>query len=249
MKFLRHGPLSDSKHFDKYICQPIQAEPTLDQSFKNLQILLRTVCLRRTEALLNLPPSTTDTIKIDFSSSESAAYKRIEAQCQEEFDRQLCSKSKANSSTLLFQTIMKLRRLCNHGTFVTETATQRSPSPSGKQGRSKKGASIQEPQDPLCSLCSPDDEDITASLEGVDECPLCGRPLVDTAVPLSTFRGSWLAAPGTPNGCPVTGEINGTPSPISSPASSAVELTGYSSKLTAVTENICESCALPRNKR
>ena len=249
LKFLRHGPLSESKYFEKYICQPIKSGPTLDQSFRNLQILLRTVCLRRTEALLSLPSSTTVTIQNTLSPEESAAYKRIETQCQEEFERQLCSKSKVNSSTILFQTIMKLRRLCNHGTFVTETVTQRSPSPSRKRGGSKGLATMQEPRDPSCNLCNPDEEDIAASLEGVDECPLCGRRVTDTAASQSTSTRRWLTVDGARNGCSITSEGNGTLSPTSSTARLAFPPTGYSSKLTAVTDNICESCALPGNKR
>ncbi|KAJ4247611.1 hypothetical protein NW757_008764 [Fusarium falciforme] len=44
-------------------------------------------------------------------------YQGILADCQKQFDDVVSKKSKANNYTILFTTIMKLRRLCNHGSF------------------------------------------------------------------------------------------------------------------------------------
>ncbi|KAK3995722.1 SNF2 family N-terminal domain-containing protein [Cladorrhinum sp. PSN332] len=248
LKFLRHGPLSETKHFEEYINGPIRKDPNRDESFRNLQALLRTVCLRRTEALLQLPPFTTEIVRIKLSPAEQAAYSQVERDCLEEYERQLCTKSKVNTSALLFDTILKRRRLCNHGTYIAETTHQRSPSPSGRRRKSMKQAAQEMPGGDSCVLCGSKDEDVAASLEGAQECPLCCRSLV-AHISTSQELGStsWLTVPAAV-GRGSSSRGSQTPSPIGSPLSPSPGLAGYSSKLTAITENIYESCATPGNK-
>ncbi|KAK4229192.1 P-loop containing nucleoside triphosphate hydrolase protein [Podospora fimiseda] len=201
LKFLQNGPLSESRDFKKYIEEPIAKNPDQDESFRNLQILLRTLCLRKTEALLDLPPSTTEIVNITLTPEEATAYGRLERDCQEEYERQLCTKAKVNTSALMLDTISKRRRLCNHGTYPIEELQQRSPSPSGRSRMVKKSKSSKTSGDYTCVLCSSPDEDAVAALDGADESPM---------------------------------------SPSMLP-------TGYSSKLTAVVQNIHDSCTIPGN--
>nr|CDP31246.1 Putative Helicase [Podospora anserina S mat+] len=97
----------------------------MSESFRNLKLLFNTMCLRRTETLLDLPPSTTETVLISHSPEETAAYEAILYDCRAEYERQACGKSELKSFNILFQTAQKLRMLCNHGTFVTSNQHQR----------------------------------------------------------------------------------------------------------------------------
>ncbi|KAK4162973.1 SNF2 family N-terminal domain-containing protein [Cladorrhinum sp. PSN259] len=254
LRFLQQGPLSESKQFKKYIHEPIAQRPDYDGSFRNLQLLLRNMCLRRTEALLDLPPSTTEIVKITLTPEESAAYRRLEVHCQEEYERQLCTKSKVNTSALLFDTILKRRRLCNHGTYLAEPAEpaepveHRSPSPSGRPRRSKRPASSMGPTDDSCVLCGTQDEDVVASLDGADECPLCARTLTGDSTLKGSGSSTWLTVPESPSRHHKPRRVGKTPSPTRASMSPSAQPIGHSSKLTAVTENIYSSCAIPGNK-
>ncbi|KAK4163148.1 SNF2 family N-terminal domain-containing protein [Cladorrhinum sp. PSN259] len=248
LKFLRHGPLSETKYFEKYINEPIRKDPTLEESFRNLQLVLRTVCLRRTEALLRLPPPTTEVIPIKLSSEEAALYKRLEMDWQEDYERQICTKAKVNTSALLFETIMKRRRLCNHGTYETEGTKPLSPSPSGKKRRSKQPSPLETTEGDSCVLCNTKDEDVVASLDAADECPLCARSLLANSTSQNPGPTSWLTVPETASRGSTPRRVSQMPSPIGSPMSLLAEPTGHSSKLTAVARNISESCATPGNK-
>ncbi|KAL7952263.1 hypothetical protein V8C34DRAFT_299697 [Trichoderma compactum] len=51
LRFLRNGPLSRARLFDKYIVGPMREET--DDSLRNLRLFLRLVCLRRGDEHLN----------------------------------------------------------------------------------------------------------------------------------------------------------------------------------------------------
>ncbi|KAK0726532.1 SNF2 family N-terminal domain-containing protein [Apiosordaria backusii] len=240
LKFLRHEPLSETSIFNKHIIDPIRSDPTANESFRNLQLLLRTICLRRTESLLNLPPSTTEMMPISLSPEEISAYEGILSDCQAEFERQVCGKSDLKSFNILFQTVQKLRMLCNHGTFATDNQEQRSRKRSKSREPGFSGSD-------LCILCSDMDEDSRASLNGATECPLCGHLFAPSrSQPSTPLNTSFLGIPGPSSRTPTPSlEYYSPPaglSPVNSPA-------GHSSKLSAVVQNIQKSFTVDGSKR
>lgn len=142
----------------------------MSESFRNLKLLFNTMCLRRTETLLDLPPSTTETVLISHSPEETAAYEAILYDCRAEYERQACGKSELKSFNILFQTAQKLRMLCNHGTFVTSNQHQRPRNRSKSRELEMTGGDS-------CVFCCMD-EDSSSSLSGAKQCPLCGQLLV-----------------------------------------------------------------------
>ncbi|KAH0537128.1 hypothetical protein FGG08_006061, partial [Glutinoglossum americanum] len=173
-------------------------------------------------------------------------YEGILVDCQAEFDRIVSTKSDLKRHSVLFATIMKLRRLCNHGTISLAITGPRSPAPPGKRPKPGK------PQpdiagDALCEFCSTSDEDASASLDGLDACPVCVRWLADSEA--SPFQG-WTNKPSTSSSG--TSSTRRSPSGASTPNSLSFVSPrlppfglpdGHSSKLIAVAENIHKSCS------
>ncbi|KAH8706297.1 SNF2 family N-terminal domain-containing protein [Ilyonectria robusta] len=237
MRFLRHTPLMGTKVFEKHIIDPIRNESEDHEQFRNLQLLLRVICLRRSEKCLKLPPSVTEMVPVVQTKEESAQYQKILEDCQKEFDRQVCTNPNQSKSLILFATIIKLRRLCNHGTIPQENTDRVSPIPWNKSSKQRKASTItgNEP----CGFCSTAEGD-TEIFDGIDECPQCGALLNTSASPqtqdcemkLSFYDGNMLGASGrTPMAWP----------PLA--GSSIAGIPGFSSKLFAVVQNIEVSCS------
>ncbi|KAK4183032.1 P-loop containing nucleoside triphosphate hydrolase protein [Podospora australis] len=228
LRFLRYGPLAEAKTFEKYVIQPIRDQ---QESFRNLQLLLRTTCLRRTEQLLNLPPSTTETVPISLTSEESAAYNSILDKCKVESERQVCNNSEPKLSGLLTGTLTNLWILCNHGTYTAPNNDQYALSNSKKRSKSKGIDTTDVDNVDLCGFCSTVDEsDAPDLLHGLPTCPLCGRML---ATPSNTTLRPFETptAESTPS-------LSSCESATGSPLEHA---TGHSSKLTAVVRKIEEA--------
>ena len=205
--------------------KPICSES--DDSFRNLRSLMRVICIRRTEAQLNLPPLVTKIVPVVLSTEESTMYECILRDCQSQLDEIVSTNSRTKQFSVLFTTIMKLRRLCNHGTISLPESELTADAQPGKHPRSRNipsgiGA------DTACELCSIDGNNSNSLLEGLNACSLCGR---------------WLALDVATLEDPI-GKPSGSPSPRS-PIDASLKLSplrlenGISSKLLRVTNNIC----------
>lgn len=243
MRFLRHTPLMGAKLFEKHIIDPIRKESEDHEQFRNLQLLLRVICLRRSEKCLNLPPSVTEMVPVVQTEEESAEYQKILENCQKEFDRQVCTNPNQSKSLILFATIIKLRRLCNHGTIPQENTDRVSPTPSNRFSKQRNGSTITGNES--CGFCSTTEGD-TEIFDGIDECPQCGALLNTSASPqtqdcemkLSFYDDNMLGASSrTPTASPL---LTG---------SSMAGMPEFSSKLTAVVQNIEVSCSNRNSKR
>lgn len=245
LEFLHFDPFSEAKFFDEHIVAPLRSQT--DDSFRNLKVLLRTFCLRRGTDYLQLPPWRTDPVSVALSSGETQAYQLILDNCVAEFDRITSGKSDSKKKySVLFTTIMKLRRLCNHGTIALPADACRSLTPSGKRRKLKKASSTGI-EDSFCEFCSSSEEDASVSLTGLDTCPECYRCLVEsTNLPSGSSSGT-LRAMNSPS------DASMSPSPSANtplgPLSPSGLDSGHSSKLLAVADNICKSFLDTDSKR
>ena len=249
LKFLHHAPFCGSKFFDEHIINPLRRED--QNSHRNLKLLLQAICLRRNDTYLNLPPLNEEMVSVGLSLSEKGEYERVFDKCRADFETQVCTGSSKTNYSVLFATIMKLRRLCSHGTlrsddlesFSLETSWQ------GQDNIEDMDMTVDSPEVQLCLLCN--EEDLPGSLQGITECPLCGRWL-DTNERLTLPSGQDLAMGGVP--VPILG------APFSSlPLDNLLDLgevastldmgTRQSSKLEAVASNIDKSRASLGAKR
>lgn len=75
IKFLRIAPFDNNAGFRHHISEPLLREP--EAGDLNLRLLLGSVCLRRTRALLDLPDAKEETFTTSLSTEEKALYSEI----------------------------------------------------------------------------------------------------------------------------------------------------------------------------
>ncbi|RYP69277.1 hypothetical protein DL770_008287 [Monosporascus sp. CRB-9-2] len=237
LRFLHFQPFASQAFFEKHIVQPLRLNS--HDSFRNLQLLLRSICLRRNAGYLHLPPAETEEVTISLTSEETAVYDGILADCQAEFDKIVSGKSEIRKYNVLFITIMKLRRLCNHGTLQAATATY--PTPSRKARRSKK-QQMSPDAELFCDFCSREDEDSATLLDRLETCPECSRCLEsqEASLPQPLMNRPSPASPPSSLAPSAPASRGSTPQYLlpMSPDSSFGLQAGYSSKLVTVTDNI-----------
>ncbi|KAF2174679.1 hypothetical protein K469DRAFT_772288 [Zopfia rhizophila CBS 207.26] len=87
VRFLKLPVLDDRAQFKRHITSKIEVrKPELRPDFNNLRILLESICLRRTKAVLPMSQFTEETYWLDFSIDEREQYSRIERICREALD-------------------------------------------------------------------------------------------------------------------------------------------------------------------
>ncbi|KAH7231488.1 SNF2 family N-terminal domain-containing protein [Fusarium solani] len=95
LRFLRFEPFSHPTIFQRHILGPL-SEDTLKRA-KPLQILLRGVCLRRTQKYLNLPEAHYEHIKLSLGPDEQALYDEVLQNTRREIDELVSNRAKTKS--------------------------------------------------------------------------------------------------------------------------------------------------------
>lgn len=186
LRFLQFEPLCNGATFQKYIMEPLSKDDT-DRT-KALRVLLRGVCLRRDESYLNLPDPVHQVVATCFDAREKELYDGVLKTCQRDLDDVVSGQSKAKKYAVLFAAIMKLRRLCNHGTLLASE-------PMSNSNPTKLGV-----LDSSCEYCQGNQEESLAALNKDTVCPECGRSLqrAQGTGPLTTeFGASRTSTPDT----------------------------------------------------
>jgi SWI/SNF-related matrix-associated actin-dependent regulator of chromatin subfamily A3 len=248
--FLRFEPFCRGKGFEDYIVKPFRQDSSTDQEFfdpsRNLKALLKACCLRRTQAKLDLPETCIRTIGVEPTEAETALFNKILIECREEFDIMAGREAGSKKSNVLFSAIMKLRRVCNHGTIEVKASNEKKSKyltvPKKKRNNSRSASA-----EPACEFCSKEllEDDLFGAL---DSCPLCSRILSDE----TTKTASAAPSPqDTPSPAVSMMDID---SPV--PSNSGVGFTSsgdsfraQSSKMSAVVDNIKTSCLDRDSKR
>jgi SWI/SNF-related matrix-associated actin-dependent regulator of chromatin subfamily A3 len=94
--------------------QPIEAGSSV--GFKNLRTLLKAICIRRTRNLLHLMEPRIVEYKLHLSPAEHSRYLQIGESYRQAIDDAVCGKNPSEAYRTIFQALLKLRMLCNHGT-------------------------------------------------------------------------------------------------------------------------------------
>ncbi|KAK8123092.1 P-loop containing nucleoside triphosphate hydrolase [Apiospora sp. TS-2023a] len=113
VSFLKVPILEKAPTFRKLITNPINSESRA--RFKNLQALLRTVCLRRTRQLLDLPEPRTEERRLPLSTSELRDYRNLLLQGRLQIDMAVSQRGKTNVKSAFLESLLKLRLFCNNG--------------------------------------------------------------------------------------------------------------------------------------
>lgn len=113
--FIRCSPLDNITEFRKHVISPIMKIE--DHGIENIRNLLDSICLRRTKKLLNLPETTYEDRRIDFSPEEKAYYAATQTEKIAMIKKNDSQGRKSKDFFGIFQLHLQLRRICNHGTF------------------------------------------------------------------------------------------------------------------------------------
>ncbi|EEU43728.1 uncharacterized protein NECHADRAFT_106263 [Fusarium vanettenii 77-13-4] len=243
LKFLRFEPFCQPKVLEEHIVRPMRKDPEPGSSTaRNLRILLKTCCLRRTQTLLDLPSVTTREVLVKPTMAEKARFAQILEQCRAEFDLMASQDTCRKTPNVLFSAVVKLRQVCNHG-IAQINGTGARGSDRLTVPRTLKKNSRPPSADPVCDFCCAQDEEDDILLGALDCCPLCGRV---------QSEGNDTSSPSTPSLRPCSPFASGGVSLNQMNAASFAsgmpnhllldsELAGQSSKLSAVVDNIKSS--------
>ncbi|KAI0854499.1 SNF2 family N-terminal domain-containing protein [Xylaria cubensis] len=238
LAFLHFNPFSETGFFRKHIVEPLNKESP-DQ-FKNLKLLLHVTCFRRTVELLSLPSHTVEEVTIISTDPEGQLYEDVLTMCKKEFNEIANMRSSKKRYSVLFATIMKLRRLCNHGTFQQESPITeiRRDNNRTKGSNAIERNSLEEIS---CAYCHEDNADIGFASDTLEVCPGCSRVL-DCEVKTASGSVSPMPYDNSAKGVVSPGQLLAEP-PFSASRRDlpSKEYTGFSSKLNAVVGNIQRS--------
>lgn len=125
-------------------------------------------CLRRTELCLSLPTSHEINVPLCFSPAERSIYDQILDETRRQID-DIVSTGEKGRCTKLFMALLRMRIICNMGTFPITRAVGFSMT------SSQMGLPSSVKND--CERCSAPDEDTFMLLSTCEVCPDCMRPL------------------------------------------------------------------------
>lgn len=119
--FLKVPILENAPTFRKFIISPITS--TSRARFHNLRTLLRTVCLRRTRELLDLPEPIPQIRRLPLTPRERVEYDDLLLQCRREIDMVVSGRKKRMINSTVLESLLKLRLFCNNGNTNTVLCT------------------------------------------------------------------------------------------------------------------------------
>lgn len=240
IRFLKVEPFDSETSkatFRRYIVDPLSSND--EDPCRNLRLLLRSVCLRRT--IQNQPNLTAryESVALSLSPLERSLYHKILEQTKSHMDMLVSTSSCLAEFTKLFTVILRLRMLCNLGQFCKGLGSQ---PPSMATTQAYFPADFQICSDLGCDLC--EQEESLELMKGLKFCPSCSRPLFSSDPPgpnciSETLRSSNLSSPQF-------SYLSNEPSEvIQSLATSqqlfleaGVSVEGYPTKLLAVAKNL-----------
>ncbi|CZR56386.1 uncharacterized protein PAC_06274 [Phialocephala subalpina] len=114
VNFIGASPLDDIHAFKDHIITPLMRKQK--EGLDNLRLLLDSICLRRTQELLNLAEVIYDPQVLEFSAKERKQYTETRERLVMQI-KQNRLQPHQKGYLGVFQLQLQLRRLCNHGTF------------------------------------------------------------------------------------------------------------------------------------
>ncbi|KAK2605749.1 hypothetical protein N8I77_008564 [Diaporthe amygdali] len=121
VSFLRVPLFDRAATFRRYILN--QAKHGSRNSFKNLQLLLSSICLRRTKDVAGMSDPVVQTRVLSFDPAERRDYVGLLDQLRTHFDMDISGHSRGGWRTRVLQGILKLRLFCNNGLMGRDAST------------------------------------------------------------------------------------------------------------------------------
>jgi hypothetical protein len=150
VSFLRIPVLENAPTFHKFITSPATSSSSRDR-FKNLRTLLETICLRRTREILPLKKPEMDVREVHLTESERLGYNNIVQEGKIQLDMIASGHSKRKVSSVVLQSILKLRLFCNNGRSIDNQQFDVTGLPSDPD---EALAYLQQHDRNICAICS-----------------------------------------------------------------------------------------------
>ena len=243
IRVLRVVPFDSNANFRQYISEPLLTDR--EAGGQNLRLLLRSMCLRRTRNLLDIPKPEDQTITLFLSTEERGMYSQIIEDTKRKIDDFISSRSITKAYNGVFHAILRLRLLCNHGTQQISPSRTESESSFVADGVAEEGKLS-------CPFCSceiniPDRQDDSSLGASPPDsipilCPACLSPY-EIDPPLKQKMKEQQSI-GSNRVQPVDATENSSPQPDSDDRTSPKylrprpSLNGHSSKLSVLLSNI-----------
>lgn len=228
LRFLRIFPFDNQTTFRQTIIEPLLTGS--HESVQRLRLLLKLICLRRTKAALNLPDLAETEVLLDLSDEERTQYASVLEDSKKAIDASISSKAIKTAYNGIFYAILRLRLLCDHGTFTRESR--------GLENRRRVACTDQQELDgfesggnsPLSNVSSDLLNDTLCSLDlgEIDENENDGENTTSMET-LSPARPEYPAA---------NKRARYGPREIQTVRSDGTQSLGYSTKLSSVAENL-----------
>ncbi|KAJ5989844.1 hypothetical protein N7522_010051 [Penicillium canescens] len=129
--FLRIRPYSNAKKFKSDFTKRIKQGWGGEDVMKQLRVLVKSVCLRRTKAskidgqpILQLPPKITEKVQVLFSDKEREVYDELNANTQRQINRYLDAGTLGSNYGHVLALLLRLRQACCHPLLIKEFRTE-----------------------------------------------------------------------------------------------------------------------------
>ncbi|KAF0917142.1 hypothetical protein E2562_016942 [Oryza meyeriana var. granulata] len=201
-RFLRYDPYAEYKKFCFMIKTPISRNPIT--GYKKLQVVLKTVMLRRTKAtmldgkpIILLPPKTVSLKTVDFTSEERAFYNTLEAESREQFKEYAAAGTVKQNYVNILLMLLRLRQACDHPHLVRgheSTSSWMSSLEMAKKLPAERQQSLLiclQSCSAICALCNDAPEDAVVTICGHVFCNQCILEQLtgdDSVCPVSNCR-------------------------------------------------------------
>ncbi|KAF5652542.1 DNA repair and recombination RAD5C [Fusarium sp. NRRL 25303] len=150
VSFLRVPVLENAPTFHKFITSPAMSSSSKDR-FKNLRTLLETICLRRTRDILPLIHPVQCVREVWLTNSERQDYNNLIQEGKTQLDMITSGHSKRKVSSVVLQSILKLRLFCNNGKSIDNQQFEVTGLPSDPD---EALAYLQQHDRNICAICS-----------------------------------------------------------------------------------------------
>ncbi|KAF5577105.1 DNA repair recombination RAD5C [Fusarium pseudoanthophilum] len=150
VSFLKVPVLEHAPTFHKFIANPVTSSSSRDR-FKNLRTLLETICLRRTREILPLKRPVTYVREVLLTDSERQEYNNLIQEGRTQLDMITSRHSQRKVSSVVLQSILKLRLFCNNGRSIDNQQFDVTGLPSDPD---EALAYLQQHERNICAICS-----------------------------------------------------------------------------------------------
>ncbi|KAM0813694.1 hypothetical protein AB5N19_13693 [Seiridium cardinale] len=151
VRFLRLHLLDRPTSFRRYIVSGIKvATQPQETTFDNLKKLLSSICLRRSNKVLQLPGLIYEDCRPEMTRKERKQYNVLVNSCNEAVEQVLYSQTQSKGKTSVLESLLRLRLFCNLGLDCFYSYTN------STESRDELLSLLQQSEDAFCAHCGCD---------------------------------------------------------------------------------------------